>query len=280
MIEAPAPGGHGYSVAPWQAEPYRVWSLLEMLQNVDAEGLMRCANALGTNLTLPLNDSERAQWQPNVIEKLINDLRPLAEHLGLRATLASVRTLETFQEVKQKEVDRESFFLALEDIRSRLIDELNGIYLFAMEPREKTLYENTQAFGPEVAATFPGAIVDIEEAAKCLAFDRATACVFHLMRVLEVGLQGLAKDLGLPKVDRNWQALLNNVRGVINKLPLTTQAEKDYQSDRQEVVVHLQAVKDAWRNDVMHPRDHYDLSQALDIFNHTRPLMQKLAALL
>ena len=166
------------------------------------------------------------------------------------------------------------------EFEGRLIDELRETSCFALEGRAEELYRVPNQFGEKVSNRFPKAVIDIEEAAKCLAFDRATACVFHLMRVLEIGLQELATDLGLAKIDENWQTLLDNIRGKIKNLPLTTQVEKDYQSDRQEVVAHLQAVKDAWRNDVMHPRDHYDPNQALDIFNHTRPLMQKLAALL
>jgi hypothetical protein len=38
---------------------------------------------------------------------------------------------------------------------------------------------------------------DISEAAQCLALNRPTACVFHLMRVMETGVQILGNRLGI-----------------------------------------------------------------------------------
>ena len=54
-----------------------------------------------------------------------------------------------------------------------------------------------QLFGDDVARAFPSSKGDIDEAGKCLALDRGTACVFHLMRILEIGLQLLAAKLGI-----------------------------------------------------------------------------------
>jgi hypothetical protein len=119
--------------------------------------------------------------------------------------------------------------------------------------------------------------VEIEEAGKCLALDRSTACVFHLMRVLEIGLQAFGANLGiLDSPDKNWQVILNNVNGAIKRLAQSTREEKEYLGKCSAVAVHLQHVKDAWRNDVMHPISSYTPEQALDIWNQTRPLMVKL----
>lgn len=70
----------------------------------------------------------------------------------------------------------------------------------------------TNPLGEEIPAKFPSARDDIEEAGKCLAFGRGTGCVFHLMRVMEVGLRGLGQSLNEPSLDpkRNpsWEAIL------------------------------------------------------------------------
>ncbi len=227
-------------------------------------------------------DSERdesiSQELREYLRRVLDKLEAECRVLRFKSCFATVEKLRLLLDDSDMTLDR--YAKAAEEFEGRLIDELRETSCFTLEGRAEELYRERHQFGEKVSNRFSEAVVDIEEAAKCLAFDRATACVFYLMRVLEVGLQRLANDLGLENVDRNWQTLLDNVRGKIKKLPLTTQAEKDHQSDTQEVVAHLQAIKDAWRNNVMHPRDHYDLNQAIDIFNHTRPFMQKLASLL
>jgi hypothetical protein len=65
-------------------------------------------------------------------------------------------------------------------------------------------------FGKEVNDRFPMAIDDIEEAGKCLALGRATACVLHAMRIIEVGLRALAKALNIPFAP-SWKSYLNQI---------------------------------------------------------------------
>ncbi len=117
----------------------------------------------------------------------------------------------------------------------------------------------------------------MEEASNCIAVGRYTASVFHVMRVLEVGLQALATKLGFGlNVDRNWQEILNDVNGAIKRLPRTTPAEKEFHGKCSAAAVLLQQVKDAWRNAVMHPRASYREQQAIDILSCAKALMQKL----
>ena len=224
-------------------------------------------------------DSERDESMSQELRErlrgVLGKLEAECRVLRFKSCFATVGKLRIM--LGQTDMTLDRYAEAAGEFEGRLLDELRETSCFALEGRAEELYRVPNQFGEKVSSRFPQAVVDIEEAAKCLALDRATACVFHLMRVLEIGLQELATDLGLAKVDKNWQTLLDNIRGKIKKLPLTTQVEKDYQSDRQEVVAHLQAVKDAWRNDVMHPRASYTEEQALDVWNHSKPLMAKLA---
>jgi len=166
------------------------------------------------------------------------------------------------------------------DLETRIIDELKYLTCFAVEGKAEELYRAVHLFGRQVADRFPSAVVDVEEAGKCLALDRATACVFHVMRVLEVGLRALAADLHIGRLEENWQRLLDQVRKAVKALPRSTSDEKQRLSQRSEAAAHLQNVKDAWRNDVMHPRDVYTVEQAHDVFNHARALMASLASFL
>jgi len=205
-------------------------------------------------------------------------LRGECMKLKLKASYASVsRMLDTLN-------DPAGVWRALADdatdLETRIIDELKYLTCFAVEGKAEDLYRAANLFGDQVAERFPSTVVDVEEAGKCLALDRGTACVFHLMRVLEVGLRELAADLHVEKLEDNWQKLLDQVRGAVKALPRSTADEKQRLAQRSEAAAHLQAVKDAWRNDVMHPRDVYTVEQAQDVFTHARALMVSLASFL
>jgi hypothetical protein len=136
-----------------------------------------------------------------------------------------------------------------------------------------------------VADRFQSAAVDIEEAGKCLALSRATACVFHLMRVMEAGLRALAGSLKDPDLDpkRNptWDAMLKKCRTELAK-PVS-QRVPEWVADEpffSGAATRLMGVKDAWRNPTMHVEISYTEDQGLDVWNHVAAFMKHLATTL
>jgi hypothetical protein len=85
-----------------------------------------------------------------------------------------------------------------EVIGDTITAELSSMIFLRIANEHVNLYREKQLFGAKVAEVFPAAISDIEEAGKCLALGRATAGVFHLMRIMELGLKVLARPLGIP----------------------------------------------------------------------------------
>mgnify|MGYP001585324592 CR=1 FL=1 len=77
----------------------------------------------------------------------------------------------------------------------RLSDEVESYRFFYVEKDRQQYLANENLFGEQVAKAFPSAEADIQDAGRCLAFNRWTASVFHSMRVLEIGLNALAKEL-------------------------------------------------------------------------------------
>jgi hypothetical protein len=169
----------------------------------------------------------------------------------------------------------------LTEIAHRIQDELLAKLVF-MVPAERVAYfTNRQPFGAEVATKFSEAVTDLSEGAWCLGLSRYTACVFHLMRVLERGLGALAQDLGYTKLEKNWEIIIQEVEKVVRGLPHSTPEQKGYLEKRSAALSHLRNVKDAWRNSTIHPRPQgYTEEQALDVWTHTGALMRSLAALL
>jgi hypothetical protein len=70
--------------------------------------------------------------------------------------------------------------------------ELRGRLTFAINVRHTDFYTGRKLFDAKVFSDFPSASFDFDEAGKSFALGRYTACVFHLMRVLEIGINGLA----------------------------------------------------------------------------------------
>lgn len=162
----------------------------------------------------------------------------------------------------------------------RLIEhELEDVLLLQIPHSKAKYYEDVPQFGKSVVEEFPDAEPDIQEAAKCLATMRYTACVFHLMRVTERAVQHLGKRLGVILADeKNWHNILDQVERAIKALPAKSSTEKTQRNRYSEACAHLRMVKDAWRNSVMHPKETYTEEEAERIFRNVKDFMVHLAS--
>ena len=170
---------------------------------------------------------------------------------------------------------------AITHLLSRVQDELRSQYFFHLDQRDVPFFSDQSPFGLQVAGKFELANEDIAEAGKCLALQRPTACVFHLMRAMELAVQTLGKKL---KIQINvktetWHQIMLHVNKSIEQLPSKTPAQKRKKSLYAGGAAHLQSVRLAWRNEVMHPKQTYTRQEALDIFNATRAFMSSIAPL-
>jgi hypothetical protein len=124
----------------------------------------------------------------------------------LNFTLKSVdRTLSALE--GNEAFDTSQFSAALRELHTYIIDEIDSVNFWRVE-RPGFLAKDSLELGDR----FKIAHKDAEEAGKCLAFDRNTAAVFHLMRVMEVGLRELAKSLNDssldPRANPSWEKIL------------------------------------------------------------------------
>ena len=118
---------------------------------------------------------------------------------------------------------------------------------YALEPDKQHFVNKPDLFGENVANSFPSTVFDIEEAGKCLAFSRQTACVFHLMRVLEIGLYSLARAIRIQKIEENWHNAIEQIERAIRNLPRGTPKEKEELAFYSDATAQLFSVKEAWR---------------------------------
>jgi hypothetical protein len=159
----------------------------------------------------------------------------------------------------------------------RLHDELGRRILFQIDRRHEAFFDKPNLFGPEVSEQFPSATFDISEAGSCFATGRPTACVMHLNRVLETAFDAIQSALGMTlDTDKGWEPTLRVIRDRLKEksAELGTLKLKQFFDD---VVGHLYAIKNAWRNPSVHAGAKYTGEEAESIFNAVKGFMQALA---
>jgi hypothetical protein len=160
----------------------------------------------------------------------------------------------------------------LEYMRNIINREMGSKKFYILTPIEARLIEpDVEIWTADFRTKFPSALYDLDESAKCQAFGRGTACVFHLMRVVEIGLRATYICLGISVpllgTDRNWGAILGRIRDAISSKSKSGWPDRDL---FQEFYLLFDSVKDAWRNGTMHVEIKYTPA--------TRSLMLRLAS--
>jgi hypothetical protein len=172
----------------------------------------------------------------------------------------------------------------MDEVVNRIKDELRARLVLAVSSDGAKFYGPKNAlFGSEVGLKYASVAYDIDEAGKCLALERPTAAVFHLMRTVEVGVSATAKCLGIPDPtkpgDRNWGAMLRKIKNEFDRRD-TSRTWKVPDDDVYflEVYLLLDAVRTVWRNTTMHTDNKYTLEEAVDIFGTVKSFMVGLAS--
>lgn len=154
-----------------------------------------------------------------------------------------------------------------------LQDEMEGSLYFAIDPGKEHFISGSDLFGEQVSERFVSAGEDIEEAGKCLAFARGTACVFHLMRVLELALRALMKDMEEPyeaSRDSDWSKMLAKCSQHV----ASAGSKQDFYRG---AITMLTTVKFTWRNPTMHPKNVYTEEEAREVWDAVRVFTRHLA---
>lgn len=162
-----------------------------------------------------------------------------------------------------------------EQLGNTIRREMQTVLFFHVPSSQAKFYANKELFGEEVSARFPNLQSDIEEAGNCLALGRSTACVFHLMRIMEAGTQAFGSLLGVTFTEnKNWQNILDESNKAIKAMPKGKEAV-----ELSQVASNLYSVKVAWRNEVMHPKATYTPDEAEDVLRQVTGFVKSIAKL-
>ena len=166
----------------------------------------------------------------------------------------------------------------LEALQNRVFDELKRHYYYPVTEAYAAVYASSDPWGAEVYNAFPSARLDIQNAGRCIVLGQATAGIFHLMRVMEVGLKVLARAAGVPYAP-SWESYLSQIeRKFKEKHADKRPAWKRKEPLMRELCGDLAAVKLAWRNPTMHIVREYDLNEAEQVYAAVRTFLQRLAS--
>jgi hypothetical protein len=276
--------GGAISVLPWEVRLYQLVSWLDMEQFAAAQFyfigsiLERMRGVVNTEIVKRGVTGKETEGAKGEITGILVDALRLAEascsEVGLRQPLKQIARLR--KDLKSDILRLEHVATSINELQDRINDEMED-HLFMHIPADRAeLYNDPELFGKDVNSKFPDIQFDLVEAGNCYAAGRGTAVVFHLMRVMETGVQAFGIKLGVALADKkNWQNILDEINKAIKALPKTSQTV-----EMSQVSANLYAVKLAWRNEVMHPKDTYTLEEADNLIRQVKIFMQQLVTII
>jgi hypothetical protein len=269
---------------------FRLLNLAELMERIDVTFLRHLMGTYGLGLSIPVIRNAVARTYAHFGETMPEgpismpsmteaELRDLAEKLlanGLPQSSALIRDW----------VGQRPGFgnlpgdIVWPELRRRVHSELEQVILLRVPAERADYFTGAQRFGEVAERAFPSAAYDIEEAAKCFSLARYTACVMHLMRALEVGIDALKERMGIDSHSPTWDAALRKISDAVSGKP-----EKDKDSDERardefirEAAHFFATVKIAVRNPAMHEvAKVYTDETAQEVYLSVRAFMRHLA---
>jgi len=174
--------------------------------------------------------------------------------LELGTSLATVRKIITV-------IDRPSsrwgdLYPLAEELRGRLIDEMESKSFWELSTRERQYYEQPRKGWDVVISRFPDSVTDIEEASKCFALSRYAAAVFHSLQVVEIGLIDLGRVIVATDPQTGWNATTKRLKEILAiKYPDRTPFQEQHSQFLEQISATIEVLKSAWRNKISHAQN-------------------------
>jgi len=231
-------------------------------------------------------DSQEGLLPDEVLKKVVQHLTSIdmgCESLKLKNTSIKIAYMLSLYRYRPVVVRVSGALQDFEHLRLEFLKELYGFKFLRLSQYRSTFMvgddPEAQPFGLEVADAFPSAALDIREASNAFALSRWHACVFHLMRVLEIGLRTMAEKFEVPYESSTWHVVIEEIEGKVRRITKESHGDdwKQIKRDYSGAATQFMFFKDAWRNHIMHVRDVYDEGRATSIWQHVKEFMLKLA---
>jgi hypothetical protein len=162
-------------------------------------------------------------------------------------------------------------------------------FVFVLPEKASVMRGMSRTDWAEIWQKFPSAFEDIKHASECHALEQNTACVFHMMRVAEHGLRGIARKVKVKLTDKGkrqpiefatWDKVIqgiNNHIATARAFPHGPRKNKNLQF-YSSAAENCTYIRDIWRNEVSHTRSKYNDGEVLGIINRVKDFMWLLAS--
>jgi hypothetical protein len=278
----------------WDDGRYRVWSLSDVL-DFYARDFLRSVELLETMKQRLLSVSIQGQLTAEDAAFFANNLRVLHSHCSAMKLSSTLMQLSRIQRrLSTGSVSDDEFADLLKVLQERIDDELRTRVFYCVAQENLSFYEECPTgsnrlqircvehiCGTKVFNAFPSTHYDFKEAIRCRICVRDTACVFHMMRVLESGLNVLAGRFGVPFEHTNWHNVIEGIEKEVRGMGSAPNRQPDWKEQQEffsRAASHFMFLKDAWRNYTAHARGSYTPEEAESIFRNVSEFMQKLAS--
>jgi hypothetical protein len=179
-----------------------------------------------------------------------------------------------------------SYAAALAQVTQIFGRELEGTAFYCVTSQEAALIAPAEPhWGADLRNKFSSILFDLDEAAACMGFARGTAAVFHLMRIMEVGIAAMARSLGIPDPvkpsKKNWGAISRTIQAELKKRDDAAPPNWKSTGDKtffHEMFVLMESVRSVWRNATMHPDRKHTPEEATDILGAVKGFMTKISS--
>ena len=247
----------------------RGFYLLGQLLERVAEVHRRCHPTAETFVFGPTVSGMLSEQRAVSLQGFMKEVSQRCAELGLQVATSQANYIHQ----NAQTLTNEQVASNLEHLDRTIQFEMGKHLFFFIAPMRAEYYDKLDLLGYGVLGKFSDVHYDIVEAGNCFAVGRSTAVVFHLMRIMEIGVQAFGTKLGVPLAnEKNWQNILDEINKAIKALPKSSQAVQMAQA-----AANLYAVKLAWRNEVMHPNDTYTLEEAENLIRLVKIFMEELA---
>ncbi len=171
-------------------------------------------------------------------------------------------------------------------LRRCIEEDLRKLFLILIPSPKERVLKKLHVDWTQVWTQFPAVKYDSEQAIACYALNLNTACLFHLMRVTEFGLRGLAKRMNV-KLPKNkppdwpqWLGVLRRMKdkvAFIDKEMKAGPAKDELSAFYRGALGQFHEFQDEFRTHVIGMQPKYNDVKAARVVAQVKDFMNKLA---
>lgn len=276
----------------WNVRPFQIVSLCEMIEFYAAPFVHLMSRLAAIQAAIEAQDGNlQSQQEIDNVLLWFHDAKSTCDRyeLDIEGCLSRLR-----EKVAQPDQTKTKLPDLILELRHRISDELEQRLFMYMPMSAAEKFEKDDLFGSDVKAQFPAAITDVKAAGNCYATGSYTACVFHCMRVVELGARAMVRSLKVQShlVNRSrvrvpvglceWETVRKALQGGVDALSAgagTDMRKKKKHEFYSHALASFLNFKVAWRNHVSHTRERepYTEFTAMIVMTNTKHFMAHLA---